>query len=128
MPSAVERRFTRRLREERERAGISQAAIAEYLTEQLEHRVDASALSRMEKGVRAVRLDEAVAIADILGVELEALLRDRDSVDDEIDELQRDLALDEHRAAQARHEAEQAMASAEAARRRIAELEAARAR
>lgn len=118
--------FARRMLEERHRVGLTQATLAEKVTDQVGRTVDPSAIARAEKHQRAVRLDEAVAIAEILGVELESLLRDRDGVDDELDELQRDLELAEYQMTQARHEAEQAMTSAEAIRRRIAELEAAR--
>lgn len=118
--------FARRLIEERQRAGLSQAALAKRLTAMIGRSVDPSAVARAEKHERAIRLDEAVAIADVLQVPLASMLRDRDAIDDEIGELRRDLSQYLWRLHQAEEEVQQAQDSMSATRRRIAELEAAR--
>jgi transcriptional regulator with XRE-family HTH domain len=118
--------FARRLRDERGRAGVSQAALADHLTATLYHRVDASAISRMEKGDRPARLDEAVVIAEKLGVPLATLLRDRDAIDERIDELRSQLSEYVWRLDQAKGEFESAQASIDATERAIAELMASR--
>ena len=118
--------FARRLNEERQRAGLSQAALAARITDMIGRSIDPSAIARAEKCERAVRLDEAVAIADVLQVPLTSLLRDRDAIDDEIDELRRDLSLYQWKLSKVEEEAQQAEDSISATRRRIEELEAAR--
>ncbi|GAA1350963.1 hypothetical protein GCM10009636_10710 [Arthrobacter koreensis] len=118
--------FARRLREERGRVGLSQAALADRLAEVLNQKIDASAITRIEKYERAVRLDEAVVIAELLDVPLEAMLHDRESVDDQIAELRRDLSLAQWRASQAEEELQQAQDQMSWIRRSIAELEASR--
>ena len=118
--------FARRLREERGRIGLSQAALADRLAEVLQQKIDASAITRIEKYERAVRLDEAVTIAELLGVPLEAMLHDGESVDDQIAELRRDLSLAQWRASQAEEELQQTRAQVTGIRRSIAELEASR--
>jgi transcriptional regulator with XRE-family HTH domain len=118
--------FARRLREERIRAGLSQATLAERLAELLNQKVDASAITRIEKHERAVRLDEAVVIAELLDLPLPAMLRDSESVDEQVAELRRDLSLAQWRASQAEEELQRAQESMAAIRRLIAELEASR--
>lgn len=66
--------FRRRLREERERAGVSQMELARLMTERLSARIDSTTITRMEKGERTVRLDEAVVAAEVLEVPLSELL------------------------------------------------------
>lgn len=67
--------FASRMREVRSQLGISQIAVARYLTERLDYTVDSSAISRIEAGDRRiVRLDEAVLIAEVLQVPLSELL------------------------------------------------------
>lgn len=118
--------FARRLRDERGRAGISQAALAERLTQVLDQKIDASAITRIEKHERAVRLDEAVGIAGLLNVPLAAMLRDREDVDEQIEELRRDFNLAQWRANRADEESQKAQDDLMAIRRLIAELEASR--
>lgn len=118
--------FARRLVEERQRVGLSQAALAERVTAIIGRSIDPSALARAEKHERAIRLDEAVAIADVLQVPLASMLRDRDALDGEIGELRRELSQDLWRLHQAEEEVQQAQDSMSATRRRIAELQAAR--
>lgn len=118
--------FARRMQEERRRAGMSQAALAERVSRALGHQVIASAVSRIESLDRAVRLDEAVAIAGALSLPLAALLRDRDALDEEIAQLRDDLAMAEWQEGQARERLQEARDAASVIRRRIGELEAAR--
>lgn len=80
--------FIRRLRAERERQSMSQAALARKMAEVLGVNVDPSAVTRIEQQTRTVRLDEAVAMADVLGVPLATLLLQDDS-DDNQEELAR---------------------------------------
>lgn len=118
--------FARRLHEERGRAGVSQAALADHLSRALGRDVAASAVSRLESGERAVRLDEAVLIADRIGVPLPDLLRDRDAMDEELAQRRADLAMAEWRLSKARDEVAQALEETRAIERRIADLEASR--
>lgn len=78
MTVSPDQTFARRIHEERTRAGISQAALAAKMTAVIGRTIDASAVARAEKYERAVRLDEAVAIADLFQVPLAAMLRDLD--------------------------------------------------
>lgn len=73
--------FVRRLRAERERQNLSQAQLAREMAKTLGVNVDPSAVTRIEQQTRTVRLDEAVAMSDVLQVPLAALLMD-DSDDD----------------------------------------------
>lgn len=66
--------FARRLRAERERAEMSQAALARLLAKRLGTKLDPSAITRIEQQTRAVRLDEAVAVAEALDLPLVMLL------------------------------------------------------
>lgn len=118
--------FARRLHEERKRAGVSQATLADHLSQTLAHDVAASAVSRIETGERAVRLEEAVVMAERIGVPLADLLRDRDAVDDELAQLREDLMMTEWHATKAREEVDDALEAARAIRQRIVELEASR--
>lgn len=118
--------FARRMREERQRVGLSQAALAVRVTSLLDYKVDSSSVTRVEKSERSVRLVEAIAIAEALHTPLSALLRDRAGIDDEIGELERDLSEELHRASLAEEALERARAAVRAVERRIAELEAIR--
>lgn len=75
VPSSI---FARRLRQERENAGLSQADLAKLISETLGSRVDPSAITRIEKFDRAVKLDEATAAAAIFRLPLTALLIEGD--------------------------------------------------
>lgn len=78
MTSVPSNIFARRLREERENAGLTQADLAGLVTEGLGSRVDPSAITRIEKLARTVKLDEAYAAAEVLGLPLTALLVEGD--------------------------------------------------
>ena len=83
--------FARRLRQERERIGISQAELARRIAEILDTNVDPSAVTRIEQQVRAIRLDEAVAAAKALDVPLQVLVSDEPEAETEA-QLQQHLA------------------------------------
>ncbi|MFI9629334.1 helix-turn-helix domain-containing protein [Streptomyces sp. NPDC052042] len=71
--------FARRLRDERKRLQISQHELARRIAAALDTNVDPSTITRIEQQTRTVRLDEAVAAAQALGVPL-ALLINEDPV------------------------------------------------
>ncbi|MUU73512.1 helix-turn-helix domain-containing protein [Pseudarthrobacter sp. GA104] len=87
--------FARRLRQERERLGISQAELARRIAEILGTNVDPSAVTRIEQQIRAVRLDEAVAAAKALDVPLALLVADDHEAESEgqLQQYLADLAL-----------------------------------
>ena len=90
MSATVSQVFAQRLREERARAGLTQSELATRISDVLGTVVYGSGITRVEKGERAVKLEEAVAMAQVLGVELSSMLVGSS-------ELERVLA--EHRAA-----------------------------
>lgn len=126
MPNTPGARFARRLREERERAGLSQADLAGRLSEGLDDAIYHSAVARMESGKRSVKIDEAVAIADVLKVSLAALLEDRDTVDDRIDELRDELIQAREAVFGYEEQLRLAQGSVVAVEQEIAELESTR--
>lgn len=65
--------FRKRFKIERERRGWSQADVANMLGDKRVH-VPVTAIAKIEAGTRTVRIDEAVAIADLFGVSLDSLL------------------------------------------------------
>lgn len=85
--------FARRSREERRKAGHSQALIADRMSRILGANVDTSAVSRIENPYsgRVTKLDEAAAIAEALGVPLSELMADRSATDEEIAALRTEL-------------------------------------
>ncbi|MFJ5071300.1 helix-turn-helix domain-containing protein [Kitasatospora sp. NPDC088556] len=83
--------FARRLRQERERLGISQAELARRMAALLGTNLDSTAITRIEQQTRAVRLDEAVTAAKALGVPLITLVSDSYARENEA-EIQNQLA------------------------------------
>lgn len=79
--------FARRMRQVREAAKMSQTRLAELLAER-GIKIDPTSITRIEKGARGVRLEEAVAIAEALGVPLEELLLPGRSIIDQIRNLE----------------------------------------
>lgn len=67
---SVEERFGAEVAERRQVMGLSQKALADRLAE-YGLKVDASAISRVETGTRALRISEAIVIAQVLGFSLE---------------------------------------------------------
>lgn len=72
-PLTTEQTFGRAVNGTRSSKGWSQRELAERLSS-AGIEVDASAVSRIEKGTRALRLSEAVVIAKVLGQSLPAML------------------------------------------------------
>src|SRR3954447_4046528 len=72
-----DRTFGARMRQARERAGISQGDLSVNLV--LMHNVHwhQTTVGKIESGGRPIRLSEAVAVADLLGVPLDELAYDR---------------------------------------------------
>ena len=68
--------FARRLKEFRQQSRMSQAVLAQRLSEEHGIDLDPTAITRMEKAdhPRAIRLNEATAIAAVLGVRLVDML------------------------------------------------------
>ncbi|MCM2392709.1 helix-turn-helix domain-containing protein [Streptomyces albipurpureus] len=83
--------FARRLRQERERLGISQAELARRMAALLGTNFDSTAITRIEQQTRAVRLDEAVTAAQALDVPLITLVSDSYARENEA-EIQNQLA------------------------------------
>lgn len=79
--------FAQRVRQLREAAKLSQAQLAAKLTAE-GTKFDPSAITRLEKGTRMIRLNEAVAIADTFGVKLEEMLLPGRSLIDQIHHLE----------------------------------------
>jgi len=67
--------FARRMREVRDDSAVSQAALAAVMAAAGGPRLDSTAITRMERGTRAIRLCEAVAVARALNVPLGDMLR-----------------------------------------------------
>ncbi|KAA1426473.1 helix-turn-helix domain-containing protein [Nocardioides antri] len=65
--------FAARVRSERERQGLSQARVADRMR-LVGVDIDATAITRIERGERRVRLNEAVALAQALQLELQELV------------------------------------------------------
>lgn len=116
--------FARRLREERGRAGLSQDDLAKELSARLGVTIYSTAVTKMEACTRSVKIDEAVAIADILQVPLLRLVGD---VGDEryarVRRALHELENAEVLLRAAIEEVERREAEVEGARARLAELE-----
>lgn len=116
--------FARRLRELRTKAGINQTQLAKEVSNHLGANLDPSAITRIEKEDRGVRLDEAVYIAEVLRVPLAALLTDEDEIDTRLSELHRDLASRRDQMQRAESELTQAMLAVAYVEREIEQLQA----
>lgn len=88
LPDSTEKIFGQAVNRFRISRQMSQRDLAEELTE-LGMSVDASAVSRIEKGSRSVRLSEAVIIASALRVDLDTLLAQTKSPADKLASLRR---------------------------------------
>ena len=92
LPSDV---FAQRVRHERTRQKLSQAALASRVSALLGSNLDPTTVTRIEKNERVVRLDEAVAIAQALDVPLSLLVyADPISLNEEAIAAQRREMLD----------------------------------
>jgi len=65
-----EQTFAARVKERREFLGMSQTQLAQHLRDYQRLDLDGTAITRIERGDRRVRLDEAVAITLVLGLDL----------------------------------------------------------
>lgn len=74
---AFDKTFGTRLRQARERAGISQEHLAVNLLVMHDVNWHQTTVGKTEAGERPIRLNEAVAVADLLGVPLHELVYDR---------------------------------------------------
>lgn len=72
--SSVETRFRERVKRERERRGWSQSDLAKRLSVKGIHSIYATTVAKIESGDRAVRIDEAAALADLFDVSTDALM------------------------------------------------------
>ena len=72
--AAVQARFRERIKQEREQRGWSQAALAEKLKGNGLKGFYATTVAKVESGERAVRIDEAAALADLFDVSVDALM------------------------------------------------------
>lgn len=100
----IEAMFAQRVREVREKVGMSQVVLALKLTTRLGTKVDDSAITRLEKGSRGIRLGEAVAIASALDMTVDEMLRPALPITEQIQNAERHAQLTEWRAAEAQGE------------------------
>jgi len=96
--TAVEARFRKRVKKQRDRRGWSQADVAKMLGDKGIKGIYPTTVAKIESGERAVRIDEATALADLFEVSLDALVgRKQNSQEDELAyllRLLRDTARD----------------------------------
>jgi len=83
--------FARRMREVRDERAVSQASLAAVMAADGGPRLDSTAITRMERGSRAVRLDEAVAVARALDVPLDSLLRPETPLGEQLTRATKDV-------------------------------------
>lgn len=126
-----EETFARRMRQLRDTEGIAQTVLAE----RLEHRgikLDGTAITRMERGTRTIRLNEAVAVAAALDVSVDEMLHPAPSPDEQLEQARQHaehaewaamLAVAEYDAARARLARLKGLAPADE-RARLKEMEA----
>lgn len=72
--TSVEARFRERIRREREERKLSQAELAEMLGGKGIKGIYPTTIAKIESGERAVRIDEAAALADLFEVSVDALM------------------------------------------------------
>lgn len=70
----IDKQFGQRLKEGRKTHGWTQPQMAELLAERCSQSIDASTIAKIEAGRRSVRINEAVAIADLFEVSVDALV------------------------------------------------------
>jgi len=77
------------MREIRRSEGLTQQELALRVSSILDRSVDGTTITRIEKGQRALQLDEAAAIAKALGMQMRSMIPSEVTVQEEIDELER---------------------------------------
>jgi transcriptional regulator with XRE-family HTH domain len=80
----TEDRFRKRLRTERERREWSQSDLAQLLCDATGAKWHPTTIAKIEAGDRSVRIDEAVAIAEVLEVPLNSLLGLKTAVENDL--------------------------------------------
>ncbi|MCW1821421.1 MULTISPECIES: helix-turn-helix domain-containing protein [Mycolicibacterium] len=75
-PDGVARNFGKAVRQRRSAIGVSQRKLSELLLEKAGVKLDPSAITRIEKGQRDLKLAEAAAIAKVLDVSIDQLTRE----------------------------------------------------
>jgi len=118
--------FASRIRGGRQRAGISQAELSRRLAAVMGYTIDSSAISRSEKGVRAVPLDEAVAIADLLEIPLDGMTPESIKAEARVLRLRQDLRRARIHLDETHGKVQQAEARVASVKRELAEAESAR--
>ena len=98
-----EANFARRVAELRTREGFSQSELARRMIGQGFANYSQMTVSRTEKGERPIRLSEARALAEILGEDLESMMRDKPvaELSLEMQELESSLIISMFKVAQA---------------------------
>jgi transcriptional regulator with XRE-family HTH domain len=82
--SPVETQFRERLQQERERRKWSRADLSKLLQDKGFEHIYPSTIAKIEYGERAVRIDEATAIADLFEVSVDALLGRKTAVENDL--------------------------------------------
>lgn len=116
--------FGQQLRARRERLNITQSTVAMNLALFHGIKLDATAITRIEKGSRAIRLNEAVAIADVVDAPLAAMLSLAPAGEDAIRQAERERLMAVTAAGQIRGQLQQAEVLADVARARLHRLRA----
>ncbi len=113
----MEARFRERVKRERDRRKWSQADLANLLSDKGIKGIYPTTIAKVESGERAVRIDEAAALADLFEVSLDALMGRRPGV--QTNELAFQLRLLRDAA---RQSSQQVWASMETIREQLEEL------
>ena len=114
-PERPESTFARRMRELREAAGMPQSHIANVLAMSHGIKVDPTAITRIERGTRTIRLDEAVAIASVFDHTVDEILRPALSPEEQLLQAEQEIEAAQRRV-------ERAVAEFEALQRRLEQL------
>lgn len=113
-----EQTFARRARELREALGLSQTQLATTLALK-GVKIDPTSITRLEKGARGIRLDEAVAIAGVLDQTVDEMLRPALPPDEQLRQAEQQADRDRWRAARAVAEMEAAQVRLERLRKNL---------
>jgi transcriptional regulator with XRE-family HTH domain len=113
----TDQRFGERVKDEREARGWSQADMAKMLFDKGIKPMHPTTVAKIEAGVRSVRINEAVGIADLFGVSVDSLLGRKPG--DQRNELQYLLRLLRDTA---RQSSQQVWATMETLREQLEEL------
>lgn len=125
MSATVAKRFATRLQGARTRAGLTQADLAQAMSDRLGVTIYATTVTRIEATQRAVKIEEAAVIAEILAVPLESLVSDADAVSRRRHDLERSLADARRRARELEDELDAASHSIRLIQRELTELDSA---